>query len=108
MYTPVRRASAVLLIAFVLAAGLAQDAGAPQSRKYEILSISVEGTITAGTTEFIKESIKEAEEEQYQALLVLIDNPGGMTLRSFRTASEVSARSVQAEIYLRASSMKPR
>ncbi|MFW5710913.1 MAG: NfeD family protein [Spirochaetota bacterium] len=44
----------------------------------EVLLIEIEGTITAGTTQFIQESLEEAEQGQYDALLLSLNTPGGL------------------------------
>ena len=100
MFTPVRSVLGGLLVAFVISVGLVQDAEAQQSHKNEILSISVEGTITAGTTQFIKESIKEAEDGQYQALLVLIDTPGGLVDATLDIIKDILNASVPVITYV--------
>ncbi len=78
MHTSAKTVPSVFLIAFFICAVIVQDAGAQQNPEYEILSISVEGTITAGTTQFLKQSIEDAEKEEYDALLLTIDTPGGL------------------------------
>lgn len=44
----------------------------------EVLLVEIEGTITAGTTQFIQESLETAEQEQYDALLLSLNTPGGL------------------------------
>ncbi len=40
--------------------------------------VPVEGTVTAGTTEFLRDSIEEAEEGQFHAVILKINTPGGL------------------------------
>lgn len=100
MYTPAKLFPSLLLIAFFVATGFVQETGAQQSRNNEILSISVEGTITAGTTQFLKESIEEAEKEQYEALLVLIHTPGGLVDATLDIMQDILNASVPVITYV--------
>ena len=69
---PVRRLVLVILTFFLLIAGAAR------AEAQEVLLVEIEGTITAGTTQFIQESLVEAEQEQYNALLLSLNTPGGL------------------------------
>ncbi|MFW5727584.1 MAG: NfeD family protein [Spirochaetia bacterium] len=53
-------------------------AGTVNADAQEVLLIEIEGTITAGTTQFIQESLEEAEQGQYDALLLSLNTPGGL------------------------------
>ncbi len=44
----------------------------------EILVVEVQGTITQGTTQFLKESLAEAEAREAHAFMILLDTPGGL------------------------------
>ena len=77
-----------------------QDAGAQQNQESEVLSISVEGTITAGTTQFLKDSIEEAEQGPYDALLVIIDTPGGLVDATLDIMKDILNASVPVITYV--------
>ena len=73
------RVAFVLLTALLLLAAPAAPADAASDvRPAEILVVRVEGTVTAGTTNFLKESIDQAAEQGHHAVVVLIDTPGGL------------------------------
>lgn len=73
------RVSFVLLAALLLLAAPSAAADAASGvRPAEILVVRVEGTVTAGTTNFLKESIERAVEQGHHAVVVLIDTPGGL------------------------------
>ncbi len=57
---------------------LAVPAAAQPDQPPDIMVITVQGTVTAGTTQFLRESIEQAEQQQLGALIVLIDTPGGL------------------------------
>ncbi len=105
MHTPGKTVLSVFLIAFFSCAGVVQDAGAQengaqQNQEYDILSISVEGTVTAGTTQFLKQSIEDAEEEQYDALLLMLDTPGGLVDATLDIMQDILNASIPVITYV--------
>jgi len=69
---PVRRLFLTILTFFLLITGAAK------AEAQEVLLVEIEGTITAGTTQFIQESLAEAEQGEYEALLLSLNTPGGL------------------------------
>ena len=58
----------------LLSTGFAQETG----DEPVVYSIEIEGIITAGTTAYIRRSIETAEEDGAEALLILLNTPGGL------------------------------
>ena len=72
--------SALLLINLVVLAG-AENVNAAEIEENQIvrgLVVRVEGTITSGTARMLRSSLEEAEQENYDFLLVELDTPGGV------------------------------
>jgi membrane-bound serine protease (ClpP class) len=50
----------------------------PQGRAAVVLRIQIEGAISNVTAEFVAQAVNEAEQRRAQALLIVIDTPGGL------------------------------
>jgi membrane-bound serine protease (ClpP class) len=68
------RLAGVTALLLLLAVSLRATDGGPS----DILLIRVDGTVTAGTTQFLTEAIAEAVERQLDAVIILLDTPGGL------------------------------
>ncbi len=72
------------LIVLALAVGIATDVVSPDehadlaSGRPRILVVDVEGTVTAGKAQFLRESIADAVEQELDAIIVRLDTPGGL------------------------------
>ncbi|TYP93663.1 membrane-bound serine protease (ClpP class) [Fodinibius salinus] len=67
----------ILLFTFVASAGVAQSNTADSSRK-NVTMISVEGSISPPTTNYINRGIREAKKANAECLLIQLDTPGGL------------------------------
>lgn len=61
-----------------LSSALPPPAAAQDRDPVRIALIRVDGTVTAGTTQFIRESLEYSESQQLQAVVILLDTPGGL------------------------------
>ncbi|TVQ38605.1 MAG: nodulation protein NfeD [Spirochaetaceae bacterium] len=51
---------------------------ADQAAAAELMVVRVEGTVTAGTAEFLKVGLADAVAQQFDGMIILIDTPGGL------------------------------
>ena len=59
-----------------------------------ILNLNIEGMITAGTAARIERAVQEAEDRNAQALVLLLDTPGGLVDSTLKILSYLSASKV--------------
>ncbi|MGH7885409.1 MAG: NfeD family protein, partial [Thermodesulfobacteriota bacterium] len=69
--------SLLLLISFIFGWSSAAENGQTASGK-KIIEIEINGTINPSTTDYIKEAIEKAKAENAEAVLILLDTPGGL------------------------------
>lgn len=62
--------------------------------------VRVEGTVTAGTTGFLRESIEEATEQQFHAVIIQIDTPGGLVDATLEIIQDMLNASVPVITYV--------
>lgn len=70
-----------LLIAFFSFFGISYAQTMPKPANdftQNIITIEINGTINPSTTDYIKAGIKEAEKKHSEAILILLDTPGGL------------------------------
>ncbi len=72
-FTPI---NLIIIIFFCFIGTICSDAYAEAGKN--VTSIQINGTINPSTTDYIKAGLKEAEEKNSEALLILLDTPGGL------------------------------
>lgn len=72
-FTPI---NLIIIIFFCFIGTICSDAYAEAEKN--VTSIQINGTINPSTTDYIKAGLKEAEEKNSEALLILLDTPGGL------------------------------
>ncbi len=79
----VRRAAAAAALVLAAVGALAAGEAAPPARlpaessPPRVLSVEVKGAITGGTAEYLGAALRKARDEQYAALAITLDTPGG-------------------------------
>ncbi|WP_306770724.1 NfeD family protein [Isachenkonia alkalipeptolytica] len=63
--------------------------GQEDNKRATVYSIEVEGMVTAGTTSHIQRGIEMAEEEGAEALLILLNTPGGLVNATLDIVSDM-------------------
>lgn len=76
-YTFTTRIGRILLLAVILLMGVASVSA--QSDTPRVAIIEVDGTITPAMASYVKQSIREAENDNVDAIVMRIDTPGGLS-----------------------------
>jgi membrane-bound serine protease (ClpP class) len=78
MFKNIRRNTILILPLILLTVILSSVFVSAQNDSPLVLTIEINNTITAGTTEYIRRSLETAEEMNADAIVLLIDTPGGL------------------------------
>ncbi len=74
-----RKLLLVTIIVMIIVSNVAYaEAGEESNGDFEVMVIPVEGTITAGTTNFLETNLEKALEKDVDAVLIRIHTPGGL------------------------------
>jgi len=68
--------------------------------KPEILTIQVEGTITAGTSAFIRRGLTQAHDQGFSAVVLLINTPGGLVTATLDIVADLLNADVPVFTYV--------
>ena len=99
MEKPIRRLGILIIIVLILipAAILQETAAKPDSVVY---TIQVNDMVTSGTAAYITRAIKEAEKNDAEALLVMLDTPGGLVSATLDIVEAIAASKVPVITYV--------
>lgn len=94
---PILRIMLCLVLSFnMLSVGFGQE----DHEETVVYSIRVEGTVTAGTTSHIQRGIEKAEEDGAEALLILLNTPGGLVNATIDIISSMISAEVPIITYV--------
>ncbi len=68
--------------------------------KSSVYTIKVENTVTAGTAKYINRGIKMAEREKADAVIILINTPGGLVSATLDIIQDISGSAVPVVTYV--------
>lgn len=89
-YSRVKRSWFIWILCFAILSGLVSSSYGREDREESLVyTIEVEGMVTAGTTSHIKRGIEIAEEEEAEALLILLNTPGGLVDATLNIISDM-------------------
>lgn len=84
-----------LLLVFII---ILPDAGA--NSEPLVYSIQINDTVTSGTASYIARAIKTAEKNQVQAIVIMLDTPGGIVSSTLDIVEKISASQVPVLTYV--------
>ncbi len=88
------------LLPFLLCAVLIFAASAKGAGAAEVLEIKVHSVISPPVAQFISDSIKQAENDKAQALLVELDTPGGLDTSMREIVKSIMESRVPVIVYV--------
>lgn len=92
----------LILTGFILSlySGYISSATQPAAKGNSILQIQIDGTINPSTVDYIRSAIIKADNEGKEALLILLDTPGGLLTSTQDIVKEILNSPVPVVIYV--------
>ncbi len=91
----------LLMLCFILISVMSSVSfGQEDHQETIVYSIAVEGTVTAGTTSHIQRGIEKAEDDGAEAILILLNTPGGLVNATIDIISSMISADVPIITYV--------